>query len=66
MGARLADALAYAHRGGVVHRDVKLSSILLSADERTAKLLDFGVARLGESEDWPRRRRGSWSGYRAT
>lgn len=48
IGRQLASALAYAHAGGVVHRDVKPSNILVSADGRTAKLLDFGVARVGD------------------
>jgi predicted Ser/Thr protein kinase len=41
----VADALAYAHAQGVIHRDIKPDNIVIEADTRRAMVTDFGLAR---------------------
>jgi serine/threonine-protein kinase len=43
------NGLAYAHNRGVVHRDIKPANIRVTTDTR-AKLMDFGIAYLQQSE----------------
>jgi serine/threonine-protein kinase len=47
--ARVAEALAYAHKQNVVHRDIKPANIMYEPSSDTVKVTDFGIARITDS-----------------
>jgi serine/threonine-protein kinase len=47
--ARVAEALAYAHKNSVVHRDIKPANIMYEPESDTVKVTDFGIARITDS-----------------
>ncbi len=44
----LCAGLQYAHRNGIIHRDIKPKNLILD-DDGVLKILDFGIARIGGS-----------------
>lgn len=51
LGAQIASALGFAQSRGVVHRDVKPSNIIVGSAGTSAKLVDFGIARIEDGTD---------------
>ena len=42
---QVCDGLSFAHQRGIIHRDIKPDNLMLSADKRQIRIIDFGVAK---------------------
>lgn len=47
--AQVAQAIDYAHRQGVVHRDIKPGNIIYDPDDERVRVTDFGIARITDT-----------------
>ncbi len=47
---QICEAMTYAHRHKVLHRDLKPDNVLLERDSTLAKVVDFGLAKLTDAE----------------
>src|SRR3989304_5385172 len=63
LGAKIAEALGYAHSKGIVHRDVKPGNILVRSDGNP-KITDFGIARIEDTAEHLRTQAGGGLGKR--
>ena len=45
IGTEICEALDYAHKKGVIHRDIKAQNIM-QAEDKTIRVVDFGIARV--------------------
>jgi len=58
---QVADGLAYAHQNNIIHRDIKPGNIMVLPDG-TAKIMDFGIARVTGSDSTRRTQKGFFLG----
>jgi serine/threonine-protein kinase len=47
-GSQICQALHHAHHSSIIHRDLKPENIMITAEQDEVKVVDFGLARLGD------------------